>query len=412
MAKSTARRRRVLVVAPELPHAPLTGAHTRPLSVISALTQRYDVVVVGAAPSGADLSALRETGARVLARESAPYGRSTAGALLSRARKSLTPVPLLERGRFEETARAVREATDAVHPDVLHLVSMYSCWYRDERVPAVIDLLDVVSGLCEAAAEAHPARYALARIQKTTSERAERRELAHMAAVIAINREDAARVQRLGIEPAVVPLAVSVPSPEEIGGAPDGPGRASDAEGAAPMRILFVGNFLHHPNRAAAAFLRDDFAPALRGLGVGFDLTIAGRAASRVQDDATAPGIEYVEDVPDLAPLYRAADIVVVPVAFGGGTKNKTLEAMAWGKPVLGTPQAFSGIEARDGEAFVSAPLDGAAMAALIARLAADVRLRTRLGKAARDYVRTHHTQELVDELVWELYRKVLDSHG
>jgi len=39
---------RILVVAPDLPHPPFAGAHTRPLSLIRALARHHEVVVVGA----------------------------------------------------------------------------------------------------------------------------------------------------------------------------------------------------------------------------------------------------------------------------------------------------------------------------------------------------------------------------
>ena len=94
-----------------------------------------------------------------------------------------------------------------------------------------------------------------------------------------------------------------------------------------------------------------------------------------------------MSDPPDLGDLYRRADVVLAPIAFGGGTKNKTLEAMAWGKPVIGTRAAFTGIGARDGVAFVCAPLRAAAMADAIARLAADPGLRAAMGVAGREYV-------------------------
>ena len=183
-----------------------------------------------------------ETGARVMSLETPPYDRSPAGALLAQARRLVSPVPLLTRSYFEAMGRLVKDAIDAGEPDVLHLVSMYSCWYRDERLPAVIDLLDVVSGLCLSAAAAHPARYALARLQARATERVERRELGRMAAVIAINGEDATRVRRLGVEPTIVPLAVHVPSAVEIGlpsAAPPSPaqvagGRAHAVRGQLP----------------------------------------------------------------------------------------------------------------------------------------------------------------------------------
>ena len=226
MKRTNVSRPSVLFVAPELPHAPLTGAHTRPLSIIRALTPDYDVAVVGAAPSGADLSALEATGAQVIPLAMTPYARSVSRAALSRtggsSRRSRSSAAGTPRswGGLSERPRA-----GPAH--VLHLVSMYSCGYRDERLPAVIDLLDVVSGLCDAAVAAHPLRYGLARIQRRSSEALERRELAKMRAVIAINVGDASRLGRLGVKATVVPLAVAVPSAAEPTGQPaTSPGHA------------------------------------------------------------------------------------------------------------------------------------------------------------------------------------------
>jgi glycosyltransferase involved in cell wall biosynthesis len=51
-----------------------------------------------------------------------------------------------------------------------------------------------------------------------------------------------------------------------------------------------------------------------------------------------------------LAPLYEAADVAVVPVRAGGGTRIKILEAFAHGVPVVTTPLGAEGIAAVDGE--------------------------------------------------------------
>ena len=224
----------MLFVAPELPHPPLTGAHTRPLSIIKALVREYEVTVVGAAAPGADLSTLHQTGAAVRSLEMAPYVRSMVGATLARSRQLVSPVPLLSRSYFEGMGRAVQEGIEAAKPDAIQLVSMYSCWYRDDRLPTVIDLLDVVSGLCDAAVAAHPWRYGSARLQLRTSGKVESRELSEMAAVMTITDEDARRLRALGIESMVVPLAVAVPprTPRSTGQAGRRPPRAS------PLSIL------------------------------------------------------------------------------------------------------------------------------------------------------------------------------
>jgi glycosyltransferase involved in cell wall biosynthesis len=378
-----------------------------------------------------------------------PYAATPARATLSRARRLLSPVPLISRGYSPVMGELVAEAARRSAPDAVHLVSMYSCRYRLPGLPAVIDLLDVVSGLCEAAASARPLRYGASQLQRLTSQRLEIRELAGMAAVLAINDEDAERLRRLGLRPDVVPLAVTPPSDERPQGASDdpldaaalssvGPSAAlhgvghADRRGATPLELLFVGNFAHQPNRAAANFILHGLVPALEGRGVACRVTIAGRRADVVarggreglraatascrldggHDSAPKTRVTYVPDPPDLAPLYRRTDIVIAPVVYGGGTKNKTLEAMAWGKPVVGTPSAFSGVAARQGEAFLSAPLDGAAMAAAVGRLVADRAFREAVGRAGRDYVLRCHSQRLVDERVAQVYERVLAALG
>jgi len=400
------QRPRVLFVAPELPYPPFTGAHTRPLSLIRALARSYDVTVVGAAPAGSDLSALDEAGARVISLAMSPYARSPWRSMLAGARQVVSPVPLISRGGSPAIGRLVRDATERARPDVLHLVSMYSCWYRDARLPAVIDLLDVVSDLCDSAASARPLRYCLARVQMHTSQALERRELAKMAEVIAINDEDARRLSRLGVTATVVPLSVAVPTERNAVEAYRAEVPGSSAV-PTELDVLFVGNFAHKPNRASAEFIRRELLPELKRRHLPIALTIAGRHASLARSGSD--GITYVADVPDMGSLYRQAQIVLAPVVFGGGTKNKTLEAMAWGRPVIGTPLAFTGIGTCAGGAFVSTPLRGAAMADALARLAADPALRAAMGEAGRKYVLECHTDGLVEDRISSVYERVLE---
>jgi glycosyltransferase involved in cell wall biosynthesis len=46
----------------------------------------------------------------------------------------------------------------------------------------------------------------------------------------------------------------------------------------------------------------------------------------------------------DLKPLYRKAKVVILPVTRGTGTAIKTLEAIHFGKAVVGTRPAFRGL--------------------------------------------------------------------
>ena len=55
--------------------------------------------------------------------------------------------------------------------------------------------------------------------------------------------------------------------------------------------------------------------------------------------------VEYLGLVEDLEVLYRNASIVIAPIFKGSGMKTKTIEAMSYGKTIIGTDECFQGIE-------------------------------------------------------------------
>ncbi len=392
---------RIVLVTQELPHPPFTGAHVRPLSMLAALAAHHEVIVAGPAPHGAELGDL-EARYRVVRFATSTAARGRARATLSTARRSLSPVPLIARSRSAALQIEIERTVRDCRPDAIQLENMYMSHYRVAGLPAVIDLLDVVSGLCAAARAARPVRYAMAGIQQLAAAHSERRILRDFAAVIAINDEDRARLENLGIAAVTVPLAIDPPSDATLASAV----RRTEAPGTAPTGLLFVGNFAHHPNRAAAAWLERRLAPELRRRGLPFRLTIAGRHA-RPYGSRRDPDVVFRADAPDLGPLYAAADIVVVPLEYGGGTKNKTLEAMAWARPVVGAPQAFTGLAAAADNAFAVCALDAAAMAGTLEKLARDPAARTHMGAAARRYVLEHHSQERVTDSMLRVYERI-----
>ena len=141
-------------------------------------------------------------------------------------------------------------------------------------------------------------------------------------------------------------------------------------------------------------------------------MVIAGLHAPQWLVKAAGAGVTVVSDAPDLDPLYRGADIVLAPLPHGGGTKNKTLEAMAWGMPVLGTPQAFTGLPQLDGDAFVVDNLEPERIAKRIAALRDDPELRFHLGYAARRYVAAAHSPALAESRVAALLDAVAAGGG
>lgn len=114
---------------------------------------------------------------------------------------------------------------------------------------------------------------------------------------------------------------------------------------AETIDVLFVGDW-HPPNLAAVQWFFEQVWPLIAGRG--YDLKIVGRIGLDVS--LKLPQLYetyrscFVGEVADLAPYYRAARCVIAPMVSGSGTSIKTIEALALGKPFVGTSKAFRGM--------------------------------------------------------------------
>ena len=81
--------------------------------------------------------------------------------------------------------------------------------------------------------------------------------------------------------------------------------------------------------------------------------------------------MRFAGAVEDLAPWYAGADVVVVPLREGAGTRIKVLEAFAHRRPVVATPAAVAGLAVVDGRS-VHLGTTAGELAAHTARLLTD----------------------------------------
>ena len=75
----------------------------------------------------------------------------------------------------------------------------------------------------------------------------------------------------------------------------------------------------------------------------GFSIHLAGKGADWVTD--VYPDLRYEGLVPDAQEFLQKARVVVIPTLSGGGIQIKTLDAIASGSQIVGTPIAMRGIE-------------------------------------------------------------------
>ncbi|MEU8348739.1 glycosyltransferase family 4 protein [Streptomyces sp. NPDC048845] len=169
------------------------------------------------------------------------------------------------------------------------------------------------------------------------------RRVAREAAVAVVSCADDAA--RLGTDrTVVVPNTYPAPPPElpePSSGQPPGTGGGTT--------MLFQGSFDWAPNADAARRLTGEILPLVRERVPDARVVLAGAATPDVAALA-GPHVEVTGAVPSMTPCLRAADLVVVPLRVGSGTRIKILEAFAYGVPVVSTTVGAEGLDVTAGE--------------------------------------------------------------
>jgi glycosyltransferase involved in cell wall biosynthesis len=167
-----------------------------------------------------------------------------------------------------------------------------------------------------------PVRAWVSLLEAALLRRLERRWLPRFDRVWVCSRPDADSLARRvpGVHPGVAPNVVPVPC-----AAPEGPA-------AAPFRFLFIGTLGYYPNQDALLWFLREILPRMRPqTDRPFRVTVAGGGLppALARQLRSAPEVEVLGYVEDLASLYRESGAVVVPLRAGGGSRIKIIEAFA-----------------------------------------------------------------------------------
>ncbi len=102
--------------------------------------------------------------------------------------------------------------------------------------------------------------------------------------------------------------------------------------------FLFVGgNFF--ANIEAVKYIVEKIAPYITK-----KILIIGDVCDSFVNLSIPPNIEFHGLVDDIAPYYKNAIGVIAPIFSGSGLKTKSIEALRYGKTIIGSEEAFKGI--------------------------------------------------------------------
>jgi len=389
----------LLFVTPATPAPTGNGLAMRAYAFLRALSARHRVylLVANHPPSDAQTRSLIQSHCEEIAYR--PVGLWQGRRL---TRRAVCLVPPLARRIFPEPHEwATLASAQLQNPftvrefDLVHVFRLYGVALLDVLRHSTswretqLDVDDVESRTRSRMATLHQnaghiASAAQFRLESRQYAEIERNRLHDFGRVFFCSEADCRWTRQLALHagPEVIPNVVDLPDallPE-----PD------DAE----FRFLFIGSFGYFPNTDAVEYFCRHVLPVIRARAdrpVHLDIAGAGMKKSIVQRLARCPGVRLLGFVEHVVDAYRSSHTVIVPVRAGGGTRIKVLEAFAYGRCVVATPQAVEGIGLEDGKhALLGEGVEGLVSACI--RIIRDASLRRRIVANAQDLVRSRYS--------------------
>jgi glycosyltransferase involved in cell wall biosynthesis len=382
----------ILIVSPMTPYLPChDGFRLIPAHLIRVLSQRHECHLI-ALSSGKESSEQLQWSQQYcssveILRASSPRG------VLDRLVRLALSVP-------RQVADAVRARLRGLEPDLFHIEGPMLAPLARVAPPGMLTLLSAHDALSLRHQEfarfapsvrsraVHAARALIAR-------RFERRWYGYADRILITSPADrdalsrSVSKERLTVIPNGVDLEYLAYRPEPT-----------------PGRIVFTGNMSWPPNEDAAEYFAREALPMIQKRYSRAEFWVVGAEPSpKVLALAGIPGVRVTGTVPDLREWIWSASVYVSPLRFGAGVKNKILEAMALGPPIVATPKSLTGTPLRHGRELLVAE-SAVEMAEAVLRLWGDDELRHSLSKNARRQVEIAYSWESIAERYEELCRQ------
>jgi glycosyltransferase involved in cell wall biosynthesis len=177
-----------------------------------------------------------------------------------------------------------------------------------------------------------------------------------------------------------------------------------------PHTMVFHGNLGYPPNIDAAVMFGEQILPRVRQHVPEASFHVVGaRPTARIRALAAQLDIRLSADLMDLRQAVGSAGVYVCAMRHGTGVKNKLLEAMALGVPIVCYPQAAQGINAIPGQDVLLAD-DPARFAEQVIELIRTPQRALSIARAARELVEQQYSWESRAVAFEDAYREAISA--
>jgi len=173
------------------------------------------------------------------------------------------------------------------------------------------------------------------------------------------------------------------------------------------LRLIFVGTMDFRPNVDGVQWFCRRIWPGILAQVPEASLWIVGRdPKAEVRALADGQRVVVTGAVDDVRPHLRGADLAIVPLRIGGGSRLKVLEAMAAGVPVVSTALGCEGIAVTEGSAVIAD--EPGEFARAVVDLLRDAGRRRALARAARTLVEQEYDWRVVVPPLDQFFGEIL----
>ena len=165
--------------------------------------------------------------------------------------------------------------------------------------------------------------------------------------------------------------------------------------------ILFHGTYSYHPNKEAMDLIVNYIAPLIGKEFKNVLFVLAGNGVP-ICERMNVKSIGFVED---LYSLLNIADIAIVPILNGGGTRLKILDYLSAGLPIVSTTKGIEGINAKNGEHAIIVDNVNDEFIEAIKYLTDNEQERKKIGLNARRLAEEDYDWDKIGERLNKLYK-------
>ena len=400
----------LIFVATRVPHPPVTGHFLRTMNIVRGLAEHFSILFFAfhdkraSAAARADAESAMMKYCESVFIEEVPAEKSRARCIWDILISTATLRPFVARKyRSRRMRRAIGDALRTKDVVLAHGDSLPSGQYLQHlSCPTLLTNHNVEHLRLSSYARiqtSHIMRFAY-QIQARLTKRYERTLLREVHNCVVVSESDRQELARLvpGIRLFVVPNGTDASRP------------ALPAPPAGNKTAIWVGGMNDEYNREAVLYFAKDILPIIRTEVPDFRWRVVGRdppPALVKMAALAASGIELVGFADDLGQHYSDSAIAVVPLTSGGGTKLKTLEAMAMGRVIVTTPIGAEGIPVSDGVTMEIANSPGQFAAKTIALLRDSARA-ARIAAAARALIEQSYDWRAINAEMHQAVQSVI----